>query len=147
MLIGNHPATVDPKGRLKIPSALRPYLDEIYGPDFYVTSIDDGQSVRVYPLPVWREIAEKLAKPPTFDKSKKKIIEQTNYWGQVARIDGQGRVLIPAKLRGPAAMHGEVSVMGKFNHIDVWNEERLREHIKGEPITDEDLEKLSELGI
>jgi MraZ protein len=147
MLYGSYSATVDAKGRLKIPAALRQYLDQTYGPDFFVTSIDHGKSVRIYPLPVWKQTADKLAEPPTFDKSKRKLIDQTTYWGQVVRIDGQGRILIPAKLREPAAMRGEVEVLGQVNKVDVWNGERLREHIKSATITDEDLGNLSNLGI
>lgn len=147
MLYGNYPATVDAKGRLKIPAALRPELDEAHGPEFFVTSINDGKSVRIFPLPTWKGIAEKLALPPTFSKSKKKLVDQTNYWGQVVKMDGQGRILIPAKLRESAVMRGEVAVLGQPNGIEVWNDERLREHIKSQALTDEDLENLSNLGI
>ena len=91
MIFGNYPATVDPKGRLKIPTAVRSYFEEAYGPDFFVTSIDGGQSVRVYPLSVWKEIAEKLASPPSFNKAKRKLADQTAYLGQTTRVDTQGR--------------------------------------------------------
>jgi len=147
MLYGRYPATVDIKGRLKLPAALRPDLDQTYGPDFFVTSVDKGQSVRVYPMPVWKAIADKLAQLPSFNPAKKKLLEQTNYWGQVVKIDGQGRILIPAPLREPAAMRGEVDVLGQLNCIDVWNGERLHEHIESGALTDEDREKLDSLGI
>jgi MraZ protein len=147
LLYGSYPATVDSKGRLKVPAVLRPFLDETYGPDFYVTSLDEAKSVRVYPAPVWREIAEKLGQPPSFSRAKQKLLDQTTYWGQVSRIDSQGRILIPAKLREPAAMLGEVAVLAQSNRIDVWNDERLREHIKGQTLTDEDLRELRDLGI
>jgi MraZ protein len=147
LLYGSYPATVDPKGRLKVPAALRPFLDETYGPDFFVTSLDEGKSVRVYPVSVWREIAEKLGKPPSFSRAKQKLLDQTTYWGQVSRIDSQGRILIPAKLREPAAMLGEVAVLAQSTRIDVWNDERLREHMKGQTLTDEDLKELGDLGI
>lgn len=147
MLYGHYSATVDPKGRLKLPAAVRADLDQTYGPDFFVTSIDQGKSVRIYPIPVWKTIADKLAEPPTFAPPKKKFLDQTTYWGQVARIDGQGRLLIPSRLREPAAMRGEVSVLGQVNKLVVWNEERLREHMEGEQLTDSDLESLGNLGI
>jgi MraZ protein len=147
MLYGNHPATVDAKGRLKIPAALRPFLDEAYGPDFFVTSLDSAKSVRIYPLPEWRKIVEKLSEPPSFSRAKKKLMDQTTYWGQVSRIDSQGRLLIPAKLREPAAMLGEVAVLAQSSFIEVWNDERLREHVESQPLTDEDLKELGELGI
>lgn len=146
MLRGNYPATVDSKGRLKIPTAFKTFLDENYGPDFYVTSLD-GQCVRIYPFSIWREIEEKLAALPSMNKAKKKFLDRANYWGQAARMDGQGRILIPSLLREPAAMRGEVAVIGYLNYLDVWNMERFREHMDKNPLTDDDQETLSGLGI
>lgn len=146
MLRGNYPATVDVKGRLKIPTAFKLFLDENYGPDFYVTSLD-GQSVRAYPFSVWREIEDKLAALPSMNKAKKKFLDRANYWGQPARMDAQGRILIPSHLRESAASRGEVAVIGYLNYLDVWSMERFREHMEKEPLTDDDLSTLSGLGI
>lgn len=146
MLRGNYPATVDGKGRLKIPTAFKTFLDENFGPDYYVTSLD-GSFVRVYPFTVWREIEEKLAALPSMNKAKKKFLDRTNYWGQAGRMDGQGRILIPSLLRESAVMRGEVAVIGYLNYLDVWNMERFREHLDKEPLTDDDQETLSGLGI
>jgi transcriptional regulator MraZ len=146
MLRGNYPATVDIKGRLKIPTSFKAYLDENFGPDYYVTSLD-GESVRIYPFPVWRQIEERLAGLPSLNKAKKKFLDRSNYYGQMARVDGQGRLLIPALLRESAAMHGEVAVMGYLDYLDVWNMERYREHMEREPFTEADAEELSSHGI
>ena len=146
MLRGNYPATVDSKGRLKIPTAFKTQLDETYGPDFYVTSLT-GQYVRIYPFAVWREIEEKLAALPSMNKAKKKFLDRTNYFGQMAKVDGQGRLLIPSVLRESAAMQGEVAVLGYLNYLDVWNNEHYREHLEREPLTDGDEQTLSDLGI
>ncbi len=146
MLRGNYPATVDGKGRLKIPTAFKAYLDESYGPDFYLTSLD-GQFVRVYPFSVWREIEDKLAALPSMNKAKKKFLDRANYWGQTARMDGQGRILIPALLRDSAAARGEVAVIGYLVYLDVWNMERFREHLERNPLTDDDEQTLSGLGV
>jgi MraZ protein len=146
MLRGNYPATVDGKGRLKIPTAFKAYLDENYGPDVYVTSLD-GQSVRIYPFSVWREIEEKLAALPSMNKSKKKFLDRTNYWGHAGRMDVQGRILIPSLLRESAVMRGEVAVIGYLVYLDVWNMERFRDHLEKNQITDDDEQTLSNLGI
>ena len=146
MLRGNNPATVDAKGRLKIPTAFKVFLDENYGQDFFVTSLD-GQSARLYPFPVWRDIEDKLAALPSMNKAKKRFLDRTNYWGQATRADAQGRVLIPTLLRESAGMHGEVAVLGYLNYLEVWNLERYREHLEREPLTDEDEQTLSNLGI
>ena len=146
MLRGNNPATVDAKGRLKIPTDFKVFLDENYGQDFFVTSLD-GQSARLYPFPVWRDIEDKLAALPSMNKAKKRFLDRTNYWGQATRADAQGRVLIPTLLRESAGMHGEVAVLGYLNYLEVWNLERYREHLEREPLTDEDEQTLSNLGI
>jgi len=146
MLRGNNPATVDAKGRLKIPTAFKAFIDEKYGQDFFVTSLD-GQSARVYPFPVWRDIEDKLAALPSMNTARKRFLDHTNYWGQTARADSQGRVLIPALLRRAAAMQGEVAVIGCLNFLEVWNLERYREHLERETLTSDDMQTLSNLGI
>jgi MraZ protein len=145
MLWGSARATVDGKGRLKIPAAFKPYMDE-NGAEFYVTSLD-GQSVRIYPLSQWREIEEKLKAKPSMDKSVKKFVARTNYFGQMGRADGQGRLLIPSVLRESAAMHGEVVVFDNLKYLAVWNDQRFRAHLESEPLTEEDEKELSDLGI
>jgi MraZ protein len=146
MLRGNYPATVDDKGRLKIPAAFKAYLDETYGTDFYVTSLD-GQSVRIYPLREWRDIEDRLKPLPSLNRAVKKFLDRTNYYGQMGRADSQGRLLIPSVLRESAAMRGEVAVLGYLKYLDVWNNQRYLEHLEREPFTEEDQKALSDLGI
>jgi MraZ protein len=146
MLRGNYPASVDSKGRLKIPAVLKAFLDGSYGGDFYVTSLD-GQFVRIYPFSEWRVIEEKLKGQPSMNKSVKKFLDRTNFFGQMARTDKQGRLLIPAALRESAAMQGEVAVLGYLKYLEVWNKPRYLEHLKQEPFTEEDEKVLSDLGI
>src|SRR5438552_17880864 len=117
MFRGSHPATVDAKGRLKIPAGFKSILDEGYGPDYYVTSFR-GQSVLVFPMSEWKKFEDKLAAVPSMTKSKRKLLDRTNYWGQAEKVDGQGRILIPSLLRASAEMTGEVVVMGMLDHLD-----------------------------
>jgi MraZ protein len=146
MLRGNSPATVDEKGRLKIPSSFRAYIEESWGSDFYVTSLS-GESVLVYPLPVWQEIEERLAKLPSLNPTKKKFLDRTNFYGQVTSADKSGRILIPTLLRESAEMSGEVAVLGYLDHLDVWNHKRFLGRLKEDSFTEEDHETLSKLGI
>jgi MraZ protein len=150
MFRGNITATVDDKGRLKIPTAFKETLDQKYGEDldFFVTSLD-GTSVRIYPLPVWIKIEESMVLvrgEKEQNKIKRLFLERTNYWGQTARGDGQGRVLIPALLRERAGMQGEVAVMGRVEFLEVTSMERKREPM-AQPISDEDRAGMDDLGI
>ncbi len=147
MLRGNHPARIDEKGRLKVPNGFRTLVVSQYGPELFVTSVT-GEYVRLYPMAVWLEIERKLAAVPSSHPSKQRFLDRVNFFGQVATMDKQGRVLLPQILRETAAMVGEVSVLGLQNHLAVWNQRRLQERLfKKEPFTDEDGKVLSEYGI
>ncbi len=146
MLRGNYPATMDPKGRLKIPTAFKTFLDETYGRDFFVTSYE-GANALVYPFAEWEKIEGRLAGMPSTDKRKRRFLDRVNYWGQTVQMDGQGRILIPSLLRESAEMKGEVAVIGHLQHLEVWNMERFREYMEREPLTDDDFEALSEHGV
>lgn len=145
VLRGNYPAKVDEKGRVKIPAAYLEALRE-YGNKFYVTS-ENGDYVRVYPMKIWNEIEEKLARLSSHNRTKQKFLTRTNYYGQVVELDGQGRILIPGILRESAQMRGDVDVLGSLNYLEVWNHTRFLDNLKASPITDEDQKTLDELGI
>src|SRR5436309_2370955 len=51
MLRGSSNAKVDEKGRLKIPSLFKGYLEESYGREFFLTSYN-AEVARLYPMPV-----------------------------------------------------------------------------------------------
>jgi MraZ protein len=147
MFRGSHAATVDAKGRLKIPTVFKDILDERYGPDFFITSLS-GEHVRIYPLAVWEKIEAKLAALPSMNKPKRKFLERVNHWGQMSRMDAQGRVLIPPQLRDSAAMHGEVKVLGCLEeYLEVWKKERFTEHMDQDPMNEDDEKALSDLNI
>jgi MraZ protein len=147
MLRGNHTAKIDDKGRLKIPSAFRASIEEKYGGRLFITSLD-GESVRVYPLPVWEEIEAGLAAMPSTNPARRKFLDRANYFGQIAELDGQGRVLIHPRLRESAAINGEVAVLGLLTYLDVWNHERfVSSRITQNGLSDNDLNALSAAGI
>ena len=111
MLRGNYAAKIDDKGRLKIPNAFRGLVETKHGKELFVTSLT-GEYVRIYPMPVWLELEEKLARMPSTHPARLKFLDRVNYFGQPAEFDTQGRVLIHGRLRESAVMNGDVDVFG-----------------------------------
>ena len=146
MLRGNSPARIDDKGRLKVPNAFRALVESKYGRELFLTSVT-GEYVRIYPMPVWLEIEEKLGAMPSTHPSRLRYLDRVNYYGQIGELDAQGRVIIPVRLREAATMSGDVDVLGQFNYLDVWNHDRFLSKLQREPYTDEDARALSEFGI
>ena len=92
-------------------------------------------------------IEDRLSELPSTDRVKQRFLERVSYFGQQARMDAQGRVVIPPILRTSAAMEGEVVVSARLDHLEVWNKQRLEERFTSESFSDEDFEYLSGKGI
>jgi MraZ protein len=146
MFRGSAPAKIDDKGRLKVPTAFRRDLEKNYGREVYITSVL-GDSVHLYPLPVWEEIEVRLASLPSTDRVRRLYLERVSYFGQQATLDSQGRVVIPPLLRESAAMSGEVVVSARLDHFEVWNHDRMKTRFSEEPFGEEEFAYLSERGI
>jgi MraZ protein len=142
MFRGNHPTRVDEKGRLKLPAEFKRRVDEMYGPLFYITSMD-GKRAQVYPLKEWEAIEASLQKMSPMDPVRRKFQDVTNYYGQMAEMDSQGRLLIPQKLREMAKVTGDVEVLGSQTLLEVVNSEvftgMMTKATGAVELTDEDL--------
>jgi len=143
---GNAPARIDEKGRLKVPTAFKSLMENKYGRELFLTSVS-GEYVRIYPMPVWLELEQKLSEVPSTNPSKLRFLDRVNYYGSAGELDSQGRVLIPVRLRDAATMTGDVDVLGQFSYLDVWNHDRFLSKLQREPFTDDDARALSEFGI
>jgi len=124
----------------------RAFLESKFGRELFLTSLT-GEYVRLYPMPVWIDLEEKLGKMPSTHPARLRYLDRVNFFGQVAELDTQGRVLVPARLRETVTMSGDVDVVGQINWLDVWNHDRFLTKLQREPFTDEDARALSEFGI
>lgn len=146
VLRGTLTAKIDDKGRLKIPNAFKAVIQAQHGTELFVTSLT-GESVTVYPMPIWMAIEEKLAKVPSAHPARQRYLDRVHYYGQTAEIDTQGRVVIHPRLRDAAGMVGEVDVFGKYDCLEVWNHERFLAKLQRESYTEADARALADFGI
>jgi transcriptional regulator MraZ len=146
MLRGSSLAKLDEKGRLKLPAGFRALLEPKFGSEFFVTSLR-GDSVRIYPMDVWLRVEERLARASSLNPSVMRFKNAVNYFGQSSPMDAQGRILVHALLRERADVRGEVVVLGQQDFLEVWNRSAFEERLQADPLTDADLDTLSDLGI
>lgn len=146
MLRGNYTARIDSKGRLKVPTLFRRYVEEKYGAALYVTSLA-GDCVRIYPMPEWEAIEQRLSLVPSMTPARRKFLDRTNYYGQQSVMDTQGRVLIHPLLRKSAQVVGDVAVLGYLTYLEVWELDRFQQRLLSDPYTEEDEAEIATLGI
>ncbi len=145
-LRGSAQTRVDEQGRLKVPSIFRSVIQERHGADVFVTSLT-GECVRIYPMPAWLEVEDKLSRMPSNHPALLRFLDRVNYYGQPGELDSQGRVVITPLLRESASIKGDVRVFGRIAYLEVWNGEHFGSKLAREPWTESDGLALSEFGI
>ncbi len=143
---GNIPATVDAKNRLKVPAAFRKEIHEKYGEQVFLTSFT-GENVLLYPLPAWIAFEERLSAVASMHPERDELLTWVNYFGQAGTMDKAGRVLIPQLVRESAQTTGEVAVMGKMDHLEIWNHTALKSRLEQRRFTDNRFRVLADLGV
>ena len=146
---GSYQAKIDEKGRLKLPSSYRADIEARWKTlEVYLTCDDaSGQYVRIYPMPVWQEIEGRLRRCPRPSRPAGATSAGPASTAMEGEIDAQGRVLIPPQLREPAAMQGDVVVLGTSTYLEVWNRDRILGQGDAQRLTDDDYKRLSEFEI
>jgi MraZ protein len=91
-------ASVDDKGRLKLPAEFAECLEKCGINKVFITTVDFRQ-VRLYPLSLWQH-NENLFDDAGEDSARaERLARLAKHFGGDAEIDKSGRVLLPALLR------------------------------------------------
>ena len=117
--IGSYSHTLDSKGRIVVPQAFR----EMLGAQFCITPAFDFKSISVYPELQYARMRERFLQMTrqTMKKELLKYIEfldALSYRGQ--ECDGQGRVLLPARIRQVVlGEEKDVEITGAGDHVRI----------------------------
>lgn len=118
-MTGQYAHTIDAKGRLFIPAKLRQEL----GSTFHVT-VGQDHCLSVYSDESWAAFMDKL-KGLSYNEVKR--LRGLFAYGADCEPDGQGRILLPAKLREYADLEKDVVIIGSFDRVEIWNADRWAE--------------------
>lgn len=135
---------VDDKGRIKIPSKYLSVLEEQHGKELYITSVN-GDRVFLYPLNVWEVIEQRIEHMKVRTPEIENYISRTSFWGNESEVDNRGRVLIPPELRTAGQLDGQARLIGKIDHMVLWNEDLFREKTLSGDFSDEKMNEVSRL--
>ena len=138
MLFGEYDHQVDSKNRIRIPSKLKAEL----GSD-YVFMKGASKCISVYPANKIDELIGQFSGVSAFDAEAQESLAEVMSSFYPGDEDGQGRVVIPEKLREYAGIDKDVVTIGMVNHIDIYaKSERLR--LKGEKTYSERIKLLKD---
>ena len=116
-MTGKYAHGIDAKGRLTVPSQLRRELGEVcyvvQGPKEYLN---------VYSHEGWTKFCERFV-----GQSQSKSGDLMRFFfsrAATCEVDGQGRILIPQKLREYAGIGKNATVVGLPDRAEIWDSER-----------------------
>lgn len=146
MFRGRYEHTIDPKGRLSIPSKFREVLAARFDERLILTNFD--QCLWAYPVPEWKAVEDKVAALPQFKPEVKALQRFFISAASECPVDPNGRIIIPTTLRKYADLNQDVVIVGMTNRFEIWAKEKWQKIFEQ---AERDLgamgEKLADLGL
>jgi MraZ protein len=119
-LLGEFEATVDAKGRVLFPSALRRQLPKDLDNQF-VLNRGFEKCLVLYPHNVWKDLTAEMNKLNLFEKDSRDFLRRFHNGATEMLLDGQGRLLLPQRLVSYAAIKKEIVFYAYSDRIEVWS--------------------------
>jgi MraZ protein len=119
MLVGSSERTVDSKGRIILPREFRRDFEA----GLMVTKGLDN-CLLLYPVNEWEKLVERIEEMPSGSEATRRFTRLFFAYASHLTPDGQGRVLIPPRLRDMVGITKEVVIVGLSNKAEVWDPEK-----------------------
>lgn len=115
-LLGTHRYQLDPKGRVSLPARFR----EVLADGCFLT-LGQDRCLYVFPRVEWERQIRDVASSPLSDANSRAYARLFFGSSDEAKLDGQGRVTIPQRLREAVGITKEVVVLGVGDRMEVWD--------------------------
>jgi MraZ protein len=146
---GTYYYTLDPKGRIIIPSPLREVLFAKYGSSkIYITNASFDKCLHIYPEAEWSLLEEKVKGKPMTDKALQYFMRRVFSAAVRCEMDKNGRVMVPYELRQNAGIENDIVIVGLMDRLELWDKQRWDDVTNPDKVDVEAFaRKLSEYGI
>ena len=125
---GMYDHSLDPKGRLTLPSSFRDQLNHEREIVFAIGF--DKTCLTIYPSSAWRAVLERLKALPRTDPEATSVKRVLSWTAFPSELDRQGRVLVPYQLRELVGITRDVKVAGAIECVEVWDRARWEEYFR-----------------
>ena len=126
MFRGRYEHTIDPKGRLSIPSR---YREELTARGVTTLVLSEGDHcVWAFPLDAWEQLEERLRQHPQLSPERRSVVRVMVASAKECPVDRAGRTLVPPELREFAGLKRDVMITGALEWFEIWSRERWTDH-------------------
>ncbi len=125
MLYGSYHHSLDEKGRLTLPSKLRPLLSN----KLFVLKGYEG-TLAVYTEEAFSQYLDKLSKLTYEDKSSRDVMRVALASVTELELDDKFRVQLPVSLIEKYDISRKIVIVGVIDHLEFWNEDKWEAYLK-----------------
>jgi MraZ protein len=122
-LLGTHSYSLDPKGRVSLPAKFREAFDE----GLWLTMGQD-RCLYCFPRAEWERRSSEVDAFALSDKDGRAFSRLFFSSADEVKLDGQGRVTIPQRLRETVGIKKEVVVLGVRERMEIWDREEFERY-------------------
>ncbi len=115
-LLGQHRYQLDAKGRVALPGKFR----EAFGDGVFVTLGEDG-CLYAFPQEEWARRREEARNRPLPGRAARDYARMFFGNAEQLALDGQGRLVIPQKLRAQIGLERDAVVVGVSDRLEIWS--------------------------
>jgi MraZ protein len=115
-LLGTHSYSLDPKGRVSLPARFRAAFD-----DGLWLTVGQDRCLYCFPRAEWERRSREVGAFALSDKDGRAFSRLFFSAADEVRLDAQGRVTIPQRLRDAVGINKEVVVLGVRERIEIWD--------------------------
>ena len=116
--MGTYDATIDDKGRIRLPAKFRALLGESF-----IIAQGAENCLSVYPAETWEKVTGQVAGLDSLDLEVMEFRRSLFSTANEGSFDAAGRVLIPQRQRGYAQLKKELIVIGNFDCFEIWDKD------------------------
>ncbi len=133
-LLGEYEHTLDEKGRLTLPSRLRPYFD---GGIVVTKGVD--RCLFAFPPEEWAAFKSNINANADLSSKGRQLSRMFFSMAFEATLDRQGRVLIPSKLARYAGLDRDVTLTGVDDRLEIWDTGEWNQYLESADETFSDI--------
>jgi MraZ protein len=138
---GVYDCTIDEKGRIMFPIALKKKLQTVLDEGFIIKqSFFNKPCLEIYPKAAWLVMKENLRKLDPLQEATDIYVRRFMNIHKEVYLDGAGRFLIPKELKGYGGINKDIVLACNLDKIEVWDKEKHYEEMN-KPINLSELAK------
>ena len=128
LLIGEFEQTIDAKHRLAVNSALREQIVPQEDGENLILVLGPDRHLWLYPDLYYRKLVANLRRSPLPSRQTRKI-DLLFAMARLVKPDSQGRIVLPEKSMQRAVICEAVTLVGIFDHIEIWPTDQWEAHV------------------